>query len=291
MRHFSVVVLFVAAAAQGQEINPTTNEPSEPLTATPAASDADEWPERGTGLFFRVHALILAPAASSTEVSLENVEGPARLGVANGPIAGSAVGLGTNVMPSLTVGWSLPFLERRLALETVLALPFKLKMYAKGSLATQSLAPTVLGNLPTGVPPLGEELGEVYVAPPLLTLTYRFGPFWRFRPYVGLGVSYLINLDARITNPVLTEVVTPTIEVPNRAGFVVQAGFDVHLWKWFFATFDAKYIAGLDLEAKVKNVWVRLPNLPLYGIAHVGDNSLKVTVNPFVFQLGIGVDL
>jgi outer membrane protein W len=261
------------------------------LTARADEGAGDEYPERSTGLFFRVHALVLTPVSNSTEVSLENVDGPAQLAVKNGPIAGSSVGLGTNVMPSVTIGWSLPFLERRLALETVLALPFKLKMYARGSLADQSLAPTVLGNLPTGVPPLGSELGEVTVAPPLLTLTYRFGPIWRVRPYLGLGISYLINLDARITNPVLTEVVTPTIEVPNALGFVMQGGFDVHLFKWFFATFDFKYIAGLDLEAKVKNVWVRLPNLPLYGAAHVGDNVVKVTVNPLVFQLGVGVDL
>ncbi len=261
------------------------------LSAFARAEEADpEYPERTLGLFFRVHLLVLAPFPNSSEVRLANVSGPAQLAVSNGPIAGSSVGLGTNVMPSLTLGYALPFLDRRLALETVLAVPFTLKMYAKGTLADQSLAPTVLGSLPTGVPPLGSELGEATVAPPLLTATWRFGPFWRVRPYLGLGVSYLMTLSARITNPVLTEVVTPTITIPNRFAFVLQGGFDVHLFKWFFATVDLKYLAGLDLDAKVTNLWVRLPKLPLYGVAHVGDNEVKVTVNPLVIQVGAGLD-
>jgi outer membrane protein W len=141
------------------------------------------------------------------------------------------------------------------------------------------------------VPALGEELGEALVAPPILVVNYRFGPFWRVRPYLGLGVSYLMTLSAEITNPVLSEVVPPTIEIPNHAGFVMQGGFDVHLFKWFYATLDFKYIAGLELEAKVKNIWVRLPQLPLYGAAHVGDNSVTVSANPLAIQFGVGMDL
>lgn len=272
-------LLLLAAPARAQE--PLVHD--SPVEAPAPASGE-------LGLFFRLGGLLIAPAAASSEVSLANVSGPARLSVSDGPIAGSAVGIGSNFMPAGIIGYSLPFLDRRLSIETVLALPFTLKLEAKGTLATQSLAPTALGNLPTGVPALGSELGEVKVLPPVLTATWRFGPFWRLQPYAGAGLSYLVTLEARITNPVLTEVATPKIEVPNRLGFVVQAGLDMHLWRWFFANLDLKYIAGLDLVTRVTNIWVRLPRLPLYEAARVGDNEVRVTVNPFVFTFGVGMN-
>ncbi len=246
-------------------------------------------PTPDLGLFFRLGVLAITPLASSSAVSLENVSGPARLSVSDGPIAGSSVGMGSNVMPAASIGWTLPVLDHHLSIETVLAAPFTLKLYARGTLATKSLAPTAAGNLPTGVPALGDDLGEATVLPPVLTATWRFGPFWRFKPYLGLGFSYLMVMDARITNPVLTEVATPKLEIPNQAGFVFQGGFDVHLWRWFFLTVDLKYIAGLDLTTRVTGVWVRLPKLPLYEAVQVGDNVVHVSVNPLVFQAGIGM--
>jgi outer membrane protein W len=261
----------------------------EAVEPTPPASDQPAF----HGFYFRVGGLFLQPLPSSQEVQLDGVKGAARLGLSDGPIAGSSVGLGNAAMPAITLGFapSLPTIGQQLSLETILAIPFKMKLYAKGTLATKSLAPTVLGTLPTGVAALGEELGETTVAPPVLTAVYRFLPDYRVHPYVGLGVSVLIATDARITNPVLTEVATPTLEVPPAFGFVVQAGVDVHLWKWFFATADFKFIGGLDLTARVKDVYVRLPNLPLYGAVKVGDTVSHVSVNPVVLQLGVGMNL
>ncbi|MFZ5444393.1 MAG: OmpW/AlkL family protein [Myxococcota bacterium] len=260
------------------------------LVAAPsfAAEEAEpEW----HGFSFRLGGLFIAPLGRSGEVELANVQGPAQLSVRDGPIAGSAVVMGTNLMPAVTLGYALPFLDRQLSIETILALPFTMSMYADGTLASQSLAPTALGNLPTGVPPLGRQLGEVKVLPPVLTAVWRFFPGLRVRPYVGLGVSYLIPLEARITNPVLTEVATPKLEVPPKLGFVIQAGGEVRLYKWFFATLDLKYIAGLDLEARVTNIWVRTPGLPLYEAVQVGDNVARISVNPLILQLGVGMNL
>ncbi len=268
-----------------------TPSPDAELLAAPPPADAPEYPLAGEyGLYFRLGMLAITPLASSSEVSLENVSGPARLSVSDGPIKGSSVGMGSNVMPAAWIGWSLPILDRHLSIETVLAAPFTMKLYARGTLATQSLAPTAAGNLPTGVPALGQDLGEAKVLPPVLTATWRFGPLWRFRPYVGLGFSYLMTMEARITNPVLTEVATPKMEIPNAAGFVLQGGCDFHLWKWFFVNVDLKYIAGLDLTARVTGLYVRLPSLPLYEAVRVGDNVVHVSVNPLVFTLGVGMN-
>ncbi|MBK7862651.1 MAG: OmpW family protein [Archangiaceae bacterium] len=278
-----MVVVVASSAARAAE-----DAVAAPVDAAPVAVDASRL--FGTGLFLRVGGLVIAPAASSSEVSLQNVVGPARLSVSDGPIPGSGVGLSPAYMPAAILGWTLPWLGRRLSIETVLAAPFTLKMTTRGSLTDKSLAPYALGNLPTGVPALGSELGEAKVLPPVLTATWRFGPLWRLQPYLGLGVSYLITLEARITNPVLTEVATPTMEVPNALGFVVQGGLDFRIWRWLYATVDLKYIAGLELTARVKNLWVRLPRLPLYEAARVGDNEVHVTVNPFVLSAGVGAN-
>lgn len=243
------------------------------------------------GFYFRGAALFVIPTGKSQPVELANVQGPAELAVKNGPIAGSYVTMGFNAMPALTLGYALPFWKRSLSIETILALPFEMTMHAGGTLATQSLAPYALGNLPTGVPPLGDELGKIKVLPPVLTLVWRFLPEFRVRPYVGAGVSVLIPMGARLTNPVLTAVGNPTLEVPVKAGFVIQAGGEVRLWKWFFLTADFKYIAGFDLTATVKNISVKLPALPIFEQAKVGDNVVKMSVNPVILQIGLGMDL
>jgi outer membrane protein W len=256
------------------------------LGALPVVA-ADDW----NGFSFRVGALFLQPLGSSGEVELANVSPVARLAVKEGPIVGSSVGLGNTLMPAMTLGYAFPFLNRRLGVETILALPFSMKLISRGTLASQSLAPTVLQTLPTGVPALGSELGEVTVLPPVLTATWHFLPGFVVNPSVGLGVSYLIPLSAKITNSVLTEVTQPQLELGPKLGWVLQAGADVHVWKWFFVTADVKYIGGLDLTATVRNIYVRLPGLPLFEAVRVGDNVAHVSVNPLVLQLGVGMNL
>jgi outer membrane protein W len=256
-----------------------------------SAIESSEAEPAWNGFSFRVGALFLAPLGRSRELELLTVEGPAQLSVRNGPIAGSFVTMGHNVMPAVTLGYAFPFFNRQLSLETILALPFVMQMYAGGTLSDQSLAPTALGNVPTGVPALGRQLGEVRVLPPVVTAVYRFFPQWRVRPYLGLGASFLIPLEAKITNPVLTEVTTPTLRVPTKLGAVFQGGIEARLWKWFFVTADLKFIAGFDLEAQVTNVWVKTPSLPLFEAVQVGDTAARIAVNPLVVQLGVGMNL
>ena len=296
---FLLVVMTGLAARAQPAPEPEPKEPSDTATAatTPATEPAAGAPvltpdePHWYGFSFRLGGLFLLPLGSSGEVELANVEGPARLSVNNGPIAGSSVGLGNNLMFAATIGYAFPFFDRQLGIETILAAPFTMKLIAKGTLANQSLAPTALGNLPTGLPALGSELGETTVLPPVLTLVWKFLPHYRVHPYIGLGASYLIPLSAKITNPVLTSVTSPTLEVNPKLGWVLQAGVDVKLWKWIHVTADMKYIGGLDLTATVKDIYVRLPGLPLYDAVRVGDNVAHVSVDPLAFQLGVGMDL
>ena len=78
---------------------------------------------------------------------------------------------------------------------------------------------------------------------------------------------------------------------PPKLGWVVQAGAEVRVYGPFFITGDFKYIGGFDLTGKVTDMWVRTPSLPLYGAVRVGDNVVKVSVNPIIVQLGVGMNL
>jgi outer membrane protein W len=250
------------------------------------------------GLRIRAGGLYVKPTGRGQEVELSNVSGYARLaGVRDGPIAGSSTSLGGSGMFAAIVGYAPPFLDRQLSIETILALPFEQKLYAGGTLASTSLAPKAIGTLPTGVPALGRELGTVTVLPPVVTAVYRFFPRSWIRPYLGAGGCVLLVLDAQITNPVLASVRPPKVEVPPAFGWVAQVGSELRFGigvlpgRSFFLTADVKYIGGLEVTARVKDIWVSLPGLPVYGAAQVGDNTVHMKIDPLVTFLGVGVDL
>lgn len=89
-----------------------------------------------------------------------------------GPIEGSGVALDPMTKPAVIVGYVLPWWNGRVSLETVLSPPLHVTFRATGTLRDESIAPDALG-IPTGVPPLGSELGEAEAAPPLVTAVYR----------------------------------------------------------------------------------------------------------------------
>jgi outer membrane protein W len=268
LRHLSVLLL-VAASARA-------------LAASPDAP---------LGLYFRAGGLSIVPTGAGDPVALSNVTPTARLsGVRDGPIDGSSTRLGSALIPAVIVGYAPPILNRQLSIETVLGPPIKQKLYNRGTLANRSLAPTALGSLPTGVPALGAELGEVTSLPPLLTAVYRFFPAGRIRPYVGVGGCLVVVLGTRITNPVLASNGSPTVTTPSRLGWVVQAGTEIRFGGSFFVTTDVKYIGGLTLTSTVKDIRVALPSQPLYGSAKLGDSVTRTRVDPIASFVGVGMD-
>ncbi len=240
--------------------------------------------------YFRAGYTFLIPDSSSSEVNLSDVGGPASLAIENGPIAGSGAEVEGANFPSVIVGYTLPWLDGHLSVETILALPFTVEFKTTGTIKEESIAPYALGNIPTGVPALGEEFGETKVLPPVVTLVYRFMLDKPIRPYVGAGFSYMITFDEEVTNPVLTELGEPGLEVEDVFGFAFQGGVEYNFYKNWWVNFDVKYIAGLEAEATVTDIWVETPDLPLYDVARVGDASIKVTVDPWVYHLGVGFD-
>jgi outer membrane protein W len=237
------------------------------------------------GFYGRLGVLYLHPMPQSGPVVLSNVTGPAQLALTNGPVLGSGVTVGDALMPAATIGYRV---WDQFTLETILAPPITLAMKATGTLATKPLAASALGNLPTGVAALGPNLGETKALPPVLTATYRFLPDWPVHPYLGAGASYMISYDTRITNPVLTSVHPMNLNLPPVLGWVVQAGADFHLWQGLFVTLDAKYIGGLDMNIAMRNLDAKVPGLPLYGTVHLGDARVHMSIDPLVFQGGVG---
>lgn len=242
--------------------------------------------ENGTKPFyFRAGYTLLSPNSTSTEVTLTNVDGPASLAISSGPIAGSGASIEDSQFPSIILGYQ--FDNRRWAMETILALPFTMKFKATGTLASESIAPYANGNIPTGVPALGSEFGETQVLPPVVTLVYRFRQDKTLRPYVGAGPAYLFAYNSKVTNTVLTEVSTPGLKVDNAFGYALQTGIEFNFHTDWWLNFDVKYVS-LKTSATVTNMYVRTPALETYEVAKVGDATIDVTADPWVYHLGVG---
>ena len=240
-------------------------------------------------LYVRAGVAVIKPLSVSREMELADVDGAASLAIQNGPIAGSGATVGSAAVPALILGYKLPFLNDRLSLETVLGLPFEVKFKATGTLRDESLAPMALG-IPTGVPPLGEDLGTAKAAPPMVTAVYNLYNKGRVQPYAGAGVAVLIAFDEKVTNPLLTEVSQPDMSVAPAPGLVLQGGFEAKLFSRVYARLDIKFIAFMMARAEVTHVQVRTPELPLFDTVEVGTAKMNVWVNPLVIQGGIGTD-
>jgi outer membrane protein W len=262
---------------------PDAEHPPETPAPAPRPAAQPRW------LYFRAGGALVAPMTSSHELELSDVNGPASLAVQNGPIAGSGATVGSATIPAIIVGYVLPIASRRWSIETVLGPPFTVKFQATGTLANMSIAPTALG-IPTGIGPLGSELGEAKAVPPVLTAVYQLTGDGALRPYLGAGASVLFTYDAHVTNPTLTAVNQPDMTVSPAPGLVLQGGLDARLWKSVYARLDVKFIALMMAHAEVHHIEVKTPGLPLFDNVEVGTAKMNLWVNPFIVQAGVGAD-
>ena len=257
------------------------------LMALPVVAHAE--PEHRSRFYVRAGIAVIDPLSSSYPLELSGVDGPATLAVQNGPIAGSGASVGAAAIPALILGWRPHLLHDRLSFETILGLPFTVKFNATGTLANQSIAPMALG-IPTGVPPLGSELGEAKAAPPLVTAVYDLLGRGPVRPYAGAGFGVLFAYDAKVTNALLTQVGNPDMSISPAPGLVLQGGIEAHLTDRWYARLDAKFIAFMDARAEVHHIQVQTPAIPLFDTVEVGTAKMDVWVNPLIIQLGVGAD-
>ena len=211
--------------------------------------------------------------------------GLASLAAMPGPMQGSVVSDPTNIIAGM-IGFAPAALRGYVAFETLIGVPKTTQLRATGDLANKSLAPTALGIVPTGIRPLGSQLGEAKAFPPMVTAIFRLPALGPIRFYVGGGASVLFVRDARITNPVLTEVATPTLEVTPAVGVVGQIGVDIRLFKRFSARIDVKELWFQSSEATISNIRVHT-TIPLLETVDVGSAKSELRANPIIVQAGI----
>ena len=257
------------------------------LTLIPMLAHADpaEQPKRKK-FYFRAGVAYVHPFSTSSELELADVDGPASLAVSNGPVPGSGATVESTTIPALIVGYVLPVMDGKLAIETILGPPLDVKFDATGSLANMSIAPSALG-IPTGVPALGPQLGEAKGVPPVLTLVYSLGSSETFRPYVGAGVSVLFAYNAHTTNPMLT---SSDMSISPAPGLALQTGLEAKLYKSIYARLDVKFIALMYARAEVHHIQMNAPDIPLFGTVEVGTAKMNVWVNPLIIQAALGTD-
>ena len=285
MKSLIALTLLVPALAFADDETP-------PATADQPAADQPAEPEHHEParkrFYVRAGVARVQPFEQSREMELSDVDGPASLAVKNGPIAGSGATISAATIPAITVGIRLPWLAGKLSAETILGIPFTVKFQATGTLRDMSIAPDALG-IPTGVPALGPELGEAKAVPIVATAVYSFldGPI---TPYLGAGPAIMFSTNAKVTNPILTEVSQPKMSIAPAPGLVLQGGLDAKLAHRIYARLDVKFIAGMLARATVEHVQVRTPDLPLFDTAEVGTAKMSMWVNPLIIQAGIGTD-
>lgn len=272
----------------------TAADASAPATAAPARATAASMtapasPPTRPELYVRLGGAFIKPVSSSRELELADVHGAASLAVQNGPIRGSGATIDSAATPAAIIGYVLPTASRRWSSELVLGLPFTVKFHATGTLATTSIAPMALG-IPTGVGPLGDSLGEAQAVPVVLTATYQLIDNHRIWPYLGIGPSVLFTRNAKVTNPMLTEVNQPEMSIDPAPGLVLQGGLEARLTRSIYARIDVKFIAFMMARAEVRHINVKTPGLPLFDSVEVGTAKMNLWVNPFIVQAGLGAD-
>ncbi|HET9987424.1 MAG TPA: hypothetical protein VFQ65_02870, partial [Kofleriaceae bacterium] len=81
-------------------------------------------PEEPPPFYVRAGVAIIKPLSTSKEMELADVDGPASLALHNGPIAGSGASVDSATVGAVIIGYRLPYMHRRLSIETILGLPF-----------------------------------------------------------------------------------------------------------------------------------------------------------------------
>ena len=122
--------------------------------------------------------------------------------------------------------------------------------------------------------PKGYDLFDTWVLPPTVTLQYHFLPDGKIRPYLGVGANYTKFFAANATSALESRLGGPVgVNLDSSWGWAVQGGVDISLKDNWFINLDLKYI---DMST---TAYLKTP---------VGNLSVDVDVDPFVFGAGVG---
>jgi outer membrane protein len=212
-----------------------------------AFAEAGDW-------VVRLRAVSVAPNESSKLGQTVN-----NLGLGQLMTPSADLKVDSNVIPELDISY---YITKHIAAELILAIGTKHDVKVSGDSMTN------IGN---------QNLGEVNLLPPTLTLQWHFRPDQKFDPYVGLGVNYTHMLDRNLRFK-SGATAGDKIKIDSDSwGFVAQAGFDINLDGGWMINADVKYVT-IDTDVKWKG--------PLSGGQWTKIDSLDI--NPWVFGVGIG---
>jgi outer membrane protein len=204
--------------------------------------------------------LHLAPQSSSDPLKETSVGGsPVNVTLPNtGASLDSADTLG------LTAGY---FVTDHIATEFVVGIPPKFNLDGSGAFSQYG------------------KLGDAKQWSPTLLFKYYFmGPQSRFRPYLGVGVTYVKFTDAEITNSVFEQQVLhgpTTVSTDSSWEPVFNGGFTFAIDQHWFAGFSLSYIP-LSTTAKLNTA----ASTPV-GVINV-QSQTKIKLNPIVSFVSIG---
>lgn len=157
----------------------------------------------------------------------------------------------SNTIPEIDISY---YVTKNIALELILATGSKHDVKLEGS---------AIG--------IDQNLGEVDVLPPTLTVQWHFMPDQMFDPYVGAGINYTRFLDKN-----LHHTVGGGIEVErNSFGPALQAGFDINLKD------------GWLINADIKKIWIDT-DVRFKGDGLPAGKIDSLDIDPWVFGIGIG---
>jgi len=179
---------------------------------------------------------------------------------------------GASISDSDTFGLTLNyFVTDHISVESVLGVPPKIKLYGKGDLS-----------------PLGQ-LGSAREWSPSLIAKYWFGkPSNAFRPFLGVGVSYIRFSDVQLTSAMANGSFLPsallrgptTVSLSNSFAPVFNAGMSYQISKHWSIGASVSYL----LFSTDATLTTQSP------IAAVGQtrSETRLRVNPIVTFLSVG---
>jgi outer membrane protein len=179
------------------------------------------------------------------------------LQINNGAPLADEVRVGDDTQLGVAIAYML---SSNVAVELLLATPFKHDIYGKGS---------TLSSL--GI----DKVGSTKHLPPTLTLQYYpLDAKSPVQPYVGLGVNYTRFFSEDTSSAVDSNFAGADLELDDSTGFAVQLGVDFAIDEHWFANVSV-WRVDIDTDAKIKFDG---------GVLNVDD----VKIDPWVYNIGIG---
>jgi outer membrane protein len=173
--------------------------------------------------------------------------------VAGAPAAGASVAIEDQAVLLGDAGFAI---NDRWTARLAVGAPLELPVDADGSLRALS-------------PPLTGTLGEVQVAPIVVSLLYTPRSFGRLEPYAGAGVAYAWMREA-------TDADVESLQASSEWGVVVQAGCEAALSRRWSAFVDARK---LYVDTSVSGVIAPLGGAPV---------AASVRLDPLILNVGVG---